>query len=76
MLGTRFDDSAGFIGLIANLAVLLPSFAVGVRRLHDTNRSGWMLLIGLVPVVGVIVLLVFFVSAGTPGPNRFGPDPK
>ncbi len=55
---------------------LLPSLAVAVRRLHDTDRSGWWLLIGLIPLVGGIVLLVFFVLEGTRGPNRHGADPK
>jgi uncharacterized membrane protein YhaH (DUF805 family) len=58
------------------LAVLIPGIAVGIRRLHDTDRSGWWLLLAFVPLVGAIVLLVFFVSDGTHGPNRFGPDPK
>jgi uncharacterized membrane protein YhaH (DUF805 family) len=56
--------------------VLLPSLGVAVRRLHDTNRSGWWLLIGLIPIIGGIVLLVFFVLEGTRGPNNHGPDPK
>nr|WP_246252396.1 DUF805 domain-containing protein [Sulfitobacter algicola] len=66
----------GFFNLIATLAFLLPSIAAGVRRLHDTDRSGWWFLIILVPIVGAIVLLVFFVMDGTKGENRFGPDPK
>ncbi|SCE80988.1 DUF805 domain-containing protein [Micromonospora mirobrigensis] len=77
--GTRMGSgpsSLGIIGLIVTLALLLPSLAVGVRRLHDTNRSGWWLLIVLVPLVGAIVLLVFFVMEGTRGENRFGADPK
>jgi len=61
---------------IYGLAVLLPNLAVGVRRLHDTGKSGWWLLIGLIPIVGWIVLLVFFVTAGQPGNNQYGPDPK
>jgi uncharacterized membrane protein YhaH (DUF805 family) len=68
--------SNGIIGLVVGLALLLPSLAVGARRLHDTNRSGWWLLIALIPFVGAIVLIVFFVLDGTPGPNRFGPNPK
>lgn len=64
------------LSLIFNLAILIPSIAVGVRRLHDTDRSGWWLLIILVPLVGIIVLIIFFVLDGTPGPNKFGPDPK
>ena len=58
------------------LAVLLPSLAVGARRLHDTDRSGWWLLIGLVPIIGAIVLLVFMVQDSQPGENQHGPNPK
>ena len=60
---------------IFSLAVLLPSIAVGVRRLHDLDRSGWWLLLSLIPLIGAIVLIVWFVGRGTPGANRFGPDP-
>jgi uncharacterized membrane protein YhaH (DUF805 family) len=69
----------GFIGILGTLymlAVLLPSLAVGVRRLHDAGRSGWWLLIGLVPIIGGIVLLVFFVQDSQPGENEYGPNPK
>jgi uncharacterized membrane protein YhaH (DUF805 family) len=69
-------DAFWVIGLLVDLALLVPTLAVGVRRLHDTDRSGWWLLIGLVPFVGSIVLLVFFVMEGTPGDNRYGPNPK
>ena len=58
------------------LAMLLPSIAVGMRRLHDTDRSGWWLLIGMIPILGAIVLIVFFVQDSKPGDNRFGPNPK
>src|SRR5687768_3369411 len=58
------------------LAVLIPSIAVTVRRLHDTNRSGWWYLISFIPLIGALVLIVFLVLPGTPGANRFGPDPK
>ena len=57
---------------VGYLGLLLPLLAVGARRLHDTNRSGWWLLIGLIPFGG-IVLLVFFVMEGTPGDNQYGP---
>lgn len=57
------------------LAVIIPSLAVTVRRLHDTGRSGWWILIGLIPFGG-IVLLVFYCLDGTPGPNEYGADPK
>ncbi|WP_326549825.1 DUF805 domain-containing protein [Micromonospora sp. NBC_01813] len=76
-LGTTFDDSSnGVIGLVVSLALFLPGLAVAVRRLHDTDRSGWWILIGLIPIIGWIVLLVFYVQNGTAGPNSFGPDPK
>lgn len=59
-----------------SLAVLLPSLAVGVRRLHDTGRSGWWLLIGLIPIVGSIILLLFMCLDSEPGSNSYGPNPK
>ena len=58
------------------LAVLLPWLAVGVRRLHDTGRSGWWLLIGIVPIIGAIVLLVFMVQQGQSDENEYDPNPK
>jgi len=59
-----------------SLAVLLPSLAVLVRRLHDTGRSGWWFLIGLVPLIGGIILLVFRVQDSKPGENQYGANPK
>lgn len=70
------DGSVGLLGLIYGLAVLLPGIGVAIRRLHDTNRSGWWLLIAFIPLIGVIVLLVFMVLPGTAGSNDHGPDPK
>ena len=61
---------------IVNLALLLPGLGVTVRRLHDTDRSGFWIFFALVPFVGSIMLIVWEASAGTPGPNRFGADPK
>jgi len=66
----------GVLGGIYGLAVLIPGVAVSVRRLQDTNRSGWWLLIGLVPLIGSIVLLVFMIQDGQPGENQYGPNPK
>jgi uncharacterized membrane protein YhaH (DUF805 family) len=66
----------GVLGGLYSLAVLIPSLAVGARRLHDTGRSGWWLLIGLVPVIGIIVLIVFFATDSQPGTNQYGPNPK
>ncbi|MFD3457663.1 DUF805 domain-containing protein [Streptomyces sp. NPDC058691] len=58
------------------LAVLLPTIGVGVRRLHDTGRSGWLYLLGLIPCIGGIILLVFFCGDSQPGDNEFGVNPK
>ena len=58
------------------LAVLIPALAVAVRRLHDTGRSGWWLLIGFVPIVGLVVLIVFLVLDSQTGENQYGPNPK
>jgi uncharacterized membrane protein YhaH (DUF805 family) len=63
------------LGGLVSLALLLPNIMVGIRRLHDTNRSGWWMLIGLIPVVGWIILIVFFVQPGDSGPNQHGPAP-
>lgn len=61
--------------LLYSLAVFIPSLAVGVRRLHDTDKSGWWYLLALIPLGG-LVIFVFFCIEGTRGPNQFGPDPK
>jgi uncharacterized membrane protein YhaH (DUF805 family) len=70
------QSGAGLLSGIYALAVLIPSIAVTVRRLHDTDRSGWWILIVLVPLVGWIVLLVFMVLDSNPGDNKHGPSPK
>jgi uncharacterized membrane protein YhaH (DUF805 family) len=66
----------GLLGGLYSLAVLIPSIAVTVRRLHDTGRTGWWILIGLIPVIGNIVLLIFMVLDSEPGANEYGPNPK
>lgn len=66
----------GVIGLLYSLAVLIPGIAVSVRRLHDTDRSGWWLLIAFVPLIGAIVLLVFMVQDSKSGQNQYGTNPK
>jgi uncharacterized membrane protein YhaH (DUF805 family) len=65
-----------FIGLLYSFAVFLPALGVFVRRLHDTDRSGWWLLLSFIPVIGVIVLIVFAAQEGSPGVNGYGPNPK
>jgi uncharacterized membrane protein YhaH (DUF805 family) len=72
-------DVASGLGVFSSiflLATFIPSISVAVRRLHDTDRSGWWLLIGLVPLVGSIVILVFTLLDGTPDQNQYGPNPK
>lgn len=66
----------GVIGMLYSLAVLIPSIAVSVRRLHDTDRSGWWLLIGLIPLIGAVVLLIFMVQDSKPVQNQYGANPK
>lgn len=72
----NLKSHVGLLTGIFALAMVMPSLAVSVRRLHDTDRTGWWLLIGFVPLIGAIVLLVFFVLDGTPETNRFGQNPK
>lgn len=82
--GLTIDPDTGDMGIgatyivwmLIGLALLLPNLAVMVRRLHDTDRSGFWWFISFVPFVGAIVLLVFWLLDGTPGSNRFGPNPK
>jgi uncharacterized membrane protein YhaH (DUF805 family) len=66
----------GAVSVLYFLALLIPGIAVTIRRLHDTGRSGWWILIGLVPLVGFIILIVFMVQDSQPGPNQYGPNPK
>lgn len=63
------------LGLIWSLAIILPSIAVGVRRLHDIDKSGWWILIGFIPIIGWIIFIIWACTKGTDGANRFGPDP-
>jgi uncharacterized membrane protein YhaH (DUF805 family) len=74
--GSSFVYSPGLLGGLYGLAVLIPTLAVTVRRLHDQDKSGWFILLGLIPIVGGIIVLVFMCLEGTRGANRFGPDPK
>ncbi|PIE23819.1 MAG: hypothetical protein CSA60_04105 [Neptuniibacter caesariensis] len=70
------EAGVGLLGGIYMLAVIVPSIAVAVRRLHDTGRSGWWFLIVLLPLIGAIVLLVFMLLNSKPGENQYGPNPK
>ncbi|MDG6881427.1 Inner membrane protein yhaH [Phocoenobacter uteri] len=70
-----YNSGLGILGGIYSLAILIPSIAVSVRRLHDINRSGWWMLITFIPVIGLIVLFVFACLKGTEGENKYGDDP-
>jgi uncharacterized membrane protein YhaH (DUF805 family) len=72
-------DTAGEVGLLSGLfalAMVLPWLAVCARRLHDTGRSGWWMLVSFIPLIGSLVLLFFLVQDSAPGANAFGPNPK
>ena len=77
LIGTYSAESGiGLLSGIYVLGVMLPGIAVAIRRLHDTGRTGWWYLLLLIPLVGAIVLIVFFVQDSTPGENQYGPNPK
>jgi uncharacterized membrane protein YhaH (DUF805 family) len=71
--GMHMGYDGGIIGSIASLALLLPNLAVGARRLHDIGRSGWWMLIALIPVIGWILLIVWYARQSDAGENAFGP---
>jgi uncharacterized membrane protein YhaH (DUF805 family) len=75
-LGLSGQNGYGILTGLYSLAIILPLIALAVRRLHDTGRSGWWILIGLVPLIGPIVLIVFYVTDSQPGTNQYGPNPK
>lgn len=83
IIGLRVIDGILF-GVTAGNGVLtwlfwlfsiMPNLAIGARRLHDTGRSGWWLLLSLIPIIGLIVLLIWFISRGQPDSNEYGPPP-
>lgn len=75
-IGIKIAQTIGILSLIYSLAVLLPSLGVAARRLHDVGKSGWWILISLIPVIGAIWLIVLFAKEGVKGDNEYGPDPK
>ena len=68
--------SPGVVGMLYSLAVLIPGIAVSVRRLHDTGRTGWWLLLSFIPLIGAIVLIIFMAQEGNSSDNGFGANPK
>ena len=84
ILGTTFTFSSyngpvsfpyGYVYCLYALFAFLPGLAIAVRRLHDVGKSGWFILIALIPFIGWIWILVLFCTAGTPGENEYGPNP-
>jgi uncharacterized membrane protein YhaH (DUF805 family) len=67
---------ASWVSAVYFIATFIPGIAVGVRRLHDIDRTGWWWLILFVPIIGIVVFVIFLATAGREGENRFGPDPK
>jgi uncharacterized membrane protein YhaH (DUF805 family) len=68
--------NVGVLGAIYSLAVLLPSIAVAIRRMHDINRSGWWVLISAIPIVGWIIFIIWAARESDPGPNQYGQGPE
>lgn len=71
-----FGTSGAVLSMLYALAVLVPGLAVSIRRLHDTDRSGWWLLIGLIPILGAVALIVFMAQDSDAHENHYGPNPK
>tara|TARA_B100000989_G_scaffold211757_1_gene160774 strand:- start:3351 stop:3728 length:378 start_codon:yes stop_codon:yes gene_type:complete len=74
-ISTYIENEFAYFFLGITLFTLIPAISAGVRRLHDTNRSGFFLLISFIPFIGGLILLFFFITEGTKGKNKFGPDP-
>ncbi len=74
-IGT-FGSEMNILSIIYGLAVLLPGLAVAIRRLHDVGKSGWMILINLIPLIGQIWILILMIRDSDPGENEYGPNPK
>lgn len=74
--GFQGEDSYGPIFILYFFLTLIPHLSVSVRRLHDVGKSGWMMLLFFIPLIGVIWLLILFCSEGTSGINTYGPNPK
>ena len=75
LISEVLDNEISFFFLGITLFTLIPAISAGVRRLHDTNKSGFFLLISFIPFIGGLVLLFLLIPVGTKGKNRFGPDP-
>ena len=70
------DVGMGLLSGIYGVAIIIPSIAVSIRRLHDTNHSGWWVLLFFIPFVGALILIILYVRDSTPEQNKYGPTPK
>jgi uncharacterized membrane protein YhaH (DUF805 family) len=75
VLGQPFGESPGIVSSVVTLVHFIPSITAGIRRLHDTDRSGWWILIIFVPLIGIVWLIVLYCFEGTRGSNNYGPPP-
>ncbi|MBC8256409.1 MAG: DUF805 domain-containing protein [Candidatus Marinimicrobia bacterium] len=76
ILGIDIILGLGFLNMVYSIAVMIPGLAVGIRRLHDIGKSGWMVLIILIPLIGPIWLIILAATDSNPGENNYGPTPK
>lgn len=76
MVGMFPNTDESVLGSIFSLVILVPSICVAVRRLHDTGKTGWLMLLMFLPLVGAIILIIFFCQDSQPGENQYGPNPK
>ena len=76
LIGSASESGMGLLSSVYSIGVLIPSLALSVRRLHDIGRTGWWVLISIIPVIGAVVLLVFMLLDSEPGSNRYGANPK
>lgn len=76
IFGLEITEGVGILSTLFSLLIIIPSLSVTVRRLHDIGKSGWWLLITLIPIIGAIVLLVFTVKDSEPVENEYGMNPK
>lgn len=76
IFGFFSPTAAMVVSGIFSLAILVPSLAVGARRLHDIGKSGWMQLLAIIPIVGAIILIVWWAQDGSKAENEYGPSPK
>ena len=76
VIGLVLRHNFHILGTLFFFAMLVPRIALAVRRLHDTNRSGWFVLLSVVCCIGWVMLLIFYIQDSTPGENQYGPNPK